>query len=100
MAQNAEIASMWTFARGDEQIVVRCPNRVQIVISGNSDVIRHINFHSPYDRLEYQSALESHLLREGWSLTSFTTTGPGRQARRGWLSWIRPKQLFVRTPPR
>jgi hypothetical protein len=84
--------STWTFARGTERIVIRSPDPARIVISGEGAVIRHIDFHAPEDRVAYQSELEAHLVREGWSLLSFTTTGAPPRRRR-WLGWIRRSRM-------
>jgi hypothetical protein len=93
MPDPPQIASTWTFTRGDDRIVIRCRDSSRVVILGESEVIRYIDFPTPGDRVAYQSALEAHLLRDGWSLLSFTTTGSGEiDERRGWLSWIRPKR--------
>jgi hypothetical protein len=90
-------ASIWTFGRGDEQIVIRCPHHSRIVISGKDDVIRQIDFPDPRDRVDYQSALEAELLSDGWSLLSFTKAESfGGQSSKRWLSWIRPGRLFAR----
>ena len=80
--------SIWTFARGNERIVIRSPDPARIVIADQGAVTRRIDFHAPEDRVAYQSELEAHLVREGWSLLSFTTTGEPLRRRR-WLGWIR-----------
>jgi hypothetical protein len=90
-------ASIWTFGRADERIVIRCPHHSRIVISGDNDVVRQIDFPDPRERVDYQSALEAQLLADGWSLLSFTRAeASGAQTPRRWLSWIRPGRLFVR----
>ncbi len=84
--------SIWTFVRGDERIVIRSPDPARIVISGEGAVTRRVDFHTPEERVAYQSELEAHLVREGWSLLSFTTTGVPLR-RRSWLGWIRPARM-------
>ena len=82
MAQALAITSMWTFGRGAERIVIRCPERSRIVISAENNLTRQIDFHDPDDRVAYQSALETELIGDGWSLLSFTTSGEPLRAGR------------------
>jgi len=92
--------SMWMFGRGEERIVIRCPHHSRIVISGENDAVRQIDFPDPRERVGYQSAFEAQLLNDGWSLLSFTRAeSSGDQSPRQWLSWIRPSRLFARFRP-
>jgi hypothetical protein len=72
----------WTFARGADRIVLRCPTRTQIVISGTASPVRRIDFSEASDRVAYQSGFESHLIDSGWSLVDFSSPrGTGAESK-------------------
>ena len=81
---------VWTFRRGQDVIVVRCPEPLELIASEPTQkVTRRFSFHSPHERVTFQSDFENHLLNTGWSLSAFTrgsSTG-GWFAR--WAFWWR-----------
>lgn len=83
MADDQDSEPTWTFVRGTDRIVLRCPSRTQIVISGTTPTVRRIDFAEPRERVAYQSGFESHLIRSGWSLANFTghRAAPPRKGR-------------------
>jgi hypothetical protein len=79
MAEPGDTEPSWTFVRGNDRIVLRCPSRSRIVISGSAARVRRIDFEEPGARIAYQSGFERHLINTGWTLVDFT---PGESPRR------------------
>lgn len=84
---------VWTFTRGADRLVVRCPFAARLVITSTDNVsTRFIDFADAEDRVQYQSNLESHLIATGWSLLHFSAKGDDPAGlpvhKRGWLSRV------------
>jgi len=82
-------AAIWTFERGDERIVLRCPSPVRLIVSGHPTLTRVIDFSTVVDRVNFQSGFETHLLDTGWTLTAFTPSQPRRWWSRLLYPWRR-----------
>ena len=66
---------IWTFQRGDDVIVLRCPQPLELIaFEPTHQLTRRFYFHDSHDRVTFQAGFEYHLLSTGWSLSAFSSS--------------------------